>query len=126
MYCALQPPKGNLGHVSGTESDSDSIQTPDVLTPMGLSGGFHFAGSSQPPLSSIAEARSGSGEDSDEDEPADSGWKTPDHRSKPRASGEDSTVLKSGYLWKKGERRKVRCHYPCIVKSRWLLNANAM
>ncbi|RXW23292.1 hypothetical protein EST38_g2569 [Candolleomyces aberdarensis] len=73
-----------------------------------------FAGSSQPPLSSIAEARAGSGEDSDEDEPADSGWKTPDHRSKPRASGEDNKVIKSGYLWKKGERRKT-------WKKRWFV-----
>lgn len=115
VHTRVKPPKGGHGHVSGTESDSDSIQTPDVLTtPMGLTSGFHVAGLSQPPLSSIAEARSGSGEDSDEDEPAGSGWKTPDHRSKPRASGEDSTVLKSGYLWKKGERRKT-------WKKRWFV-----
>ncbi|KAJ2918454.1 hypothetical protein MD484_g1967, partial [Candolleomyces efflorescens] len=114
VHTRAKPSKSSHGHVSGTESDSDSILTPDVLTPMGFSSGFHVGGSSQPPLSSIAEARSGSGEDSDEDEPADSGWKTPDHRSKPRASGEDSTVLKSGYLWKKGERRKT-------WKKRWFV-----
>ncbi|KAF6759884.1 pleckstrin-like protein [Ephemerocybe angulata] len=109
----LQAAKANAGHVSGTESDSDSILTPDVLAhPTGHS--FNIANSSNPPLSSIAERRSGSGaEDSDEDEPADSGWRTPDNRTKPRNSGEES-VLKSGYLWKKGERRKT-------WKKRWFV-----
>ena len=59
---------------------------------------------SQPPLSSIAERRSDSGEDTDDDE---GGWKTADVRaSQPRSSIDDS-VIKAGYLWKKGERRKV-------------------
>lgn len=70
---------------------------------------FHggSVGGSQPPLSSIAERRSASGDETeDEDEPADSGWRTPDNRTKPTNTGEER-ILKSGYLWKKGERRKV-------------------
>lgn len=63
--------------------------------------------SSLPPLSSIAERRSGSGEDSeDEEDVAEGGWKTADVKKKPRDSADES-VIKSGYLWKKGERRKV-------------------
>lgn len=60
----------------------------------------------QHPLSSIAERRSGSGEDSDEEEEEEGGWKSADIRGKPRDSVDES-VIKSGYLWKKGERRKV-------------------
>jgi hypothetical protein len=38
-----------------------------------------------------------------------SGWRTPDHRTTGvRRGGEgEERILKSGYLWKKGERRKV-------------------
>lgn len=60
------------------------------------------------PLSSIAEKGDGSGnEDSDEDDvdEGEGGWKTPPVRSR---SAADETVIKTGYLWKKGERRKVR------------------
>ena len=65
------------------------------------------ASSTQPPLSSIAERRSNSGEDTeDEDDVVEGGWKTADVPAKPRSSVDES-VIKAGYLWKKGERRKV-------------------
>ena len=98
----------SFGPVSGTESDSDSIITPDVSTSMGhVSSGLHTGASSQPPLSSIAERRSNSGEDTDEEEDTvQGGWKTADVPVKPRSSVDES-VIKAGYLWKKGERRKV-------------------
>ncbi|KAG6897151.1 hypothetical protein C0992_003738 [Termitomyces sp. T32_za158] len=76
----------------------------------GLSSSLH-SGSSMPPLSSIAERRSGSGEDSEEDEEED-GWKSADIR-RQRQNLEES-VIKSGYLWKKGERRKT-------WKKRWFV-----
>ena len=100
--------------LSGNESDSDSVFTPDVippspLSPPSISGGLLAATSSQPPLSSIAERRSHSGgEESEEDEEdEEGGWRTQDMLAAPRGSL-DETVLKAGYLWKKGERRKVR------------------
>jgi hypothetical protein len=61
-------------------------------------------------LSSIAERRSGSGEDSeDEDEDEqEGGWKMADGKQQPGPRGSaDESVIKAGYLWKKGERRKV-------------------
>lgn len=58
-----------------------------------------------PPLSSIAERGSASGEDSEEEE-EEGGWKSADIKGRPRDSVDES-VIKSGYLWKKGERRKV-------------------
>ncbi|KAJ7707434.1 hypothetical protein B0H17DRAFT_1032685 [Mycena rosella] len=99
--------------VSGTESDSDSIL--DTMAPSGVSAsGGTFAA---PLLSSIAERRSGSGEDSeDEDEDEEEGgWKTADARDKPHPRGSaDESVIKAGYLWKKGERRKT-------WKKRWFV-----
>lgn len=101
--------------VSGTESDSDSIVSPNVMSPpgQGLSGSLHAGSSMQPPLSSIAERRSGSGEDSDEEEEEEGGWRSADIRGRPRDSVDES-VIKSGYLWKKGERRKT-------WKKRWFV-----
>jgi hypothetical protein len=95
--------------VSGTESDSDSAIPPDVLPPsIGLSSP-KLTGSISQPLSSIAERRVGSGEESeddDEDDEEEGGWKSADVRG--RATGNtEETVIKAGYLWKKGERRKV-------------------
>ncbi|KAH9481305.1 Pleckstrin homology domain-containing family A member 1 [Psilocybe cubensis] len=105
------------GPVSGTESDSDSILTPDVSTPMGHPQSMHVGPSStsHPPLSSIAERRSDSGEDSEDEDAAEGpgGWKTADVRTKPRNSADES-VIKAGYLWKKGERRKT-------WKKRWFV-----
>ncbi|KAF9485132.1 PH-domain-containing protein [Pholiota conissans] len=103
--------------VSGTESDSDSVLTQDIGAPSSLhSGGIGMhvgTSSSQPPLSSIAERRSDSGEDSEDEDAVEGGWKTADVRTKPRNSADES-VIKAGYLWKKGERRKT-------WKKRWFV-----
>ncbi len=74
-----------------------------------VGAGGHGGAMTQPPLSSIAEARSNSGgEDTDDDEDEEEGgWKTA-----ARHNSVDESVIKAGYLWKKGERRKV-CH--CFV-----------
>jgi len=63
----------------------------------------------QQPLSSIAERRSGSGgEDSeDDDDEGEGGWKTADVATANPQGSADEGVIKAGYLWKKGERRKV-------------------
>jgi hypothetical protein len=80
--------------VSGTESDSDSGLTPAPE---------HTASSSAPPpLSAIAERRR-AGEDTEDDEEDTGAWRTADV---PRTAGDSD--LRAGYLWKKGERRKVR------------------
>ncbi|KAJ7158514.1 pleckstrin-like protein [Mycena filopes] len=109
--------------LSGTESDSDSILVPDALTSGAVtaSGGgstVYTAPSAQPLLSSIAERRSGSGGEESEDEDADEeegGWKTADARKAPFPQGSaDESVIKAGYLWKKGERRKT-------WKKRWFV-----
>ena len=85
MSCSNAP-------VSGTESDSDSGLTPE-----------HAASSSAPPqLSAIAERRR-AGEDTEDDEEGTGAWRTADD---PRTAGDSD--LRAGYLWKKGERRKVR------------------
>lgn len=85
--------------ISGTESDSDSPEQ-------------HAASSSfPPPLSAIAERRQ-TGEDSEDDEEDTGVWRTADT---PRAAGE--TDIRAGYLWKKGERRKVR-HFMAPNKSK--------
>jgi len=99
--------------VSGTESDSDSVPQ-DILSnvvplsSIGASGSLKSGTPTNAPLTSIAERRSGSGDESeeDEDEEEEGGWKTADVRGKPRGSA-DETVIKAGYLSKKGERRKV-------------------
>ncbi|KAG6851142.1 hypothetical protein H0H93_001022 [Arthromyces matolae] len=100
--------------VSSTESDSDSIQSPSLMTSSGqvLSSTLHTT-SSVPPLSSIAERRSGSGEDSEEEEEEEGGWKAAASR-RPTQDSLDEGVIKSGYLWKKGERRKT-------WKKRWFV-----
>lgn len=73
-----------------------------------LSGIVLPSTSTQHPLSSIAERRSGSGEDSEDDEDdQEGGWKTAGPKTTPSHSV-DEIVIKAGYLWKKGERRKVR------------------
>ena len=108
-FTATQSSNQSAGPVSGTESDEDAFNMSDVSQSMAhIGGGLHTgAPSSLPPLSSIAERRSGSGEDSDDEDVIEGGWKTADIRTKPRNSVDES-VIKSGYLWKKGERRKVR------------------
>ena len=62
---------------------------------------------SQPPLSAIAERASGSGEESEEDDEEEGGpWRTAD-KAQSMQDPVNEGVIKSGYLWKKGERRKV-------------------
>lgn len=96
------------GVVSGTESDSDSVLTLDVPPPVAHGASMHNApSSSQPPLSSIAERRSDSGEDTEDEEAAFGGWKTAENAGKKPRKSVDESVIKAGYLWKKGERRKV-------------------
>ena len=66
------------------------------------------ATSSQTPLTVIAERRSQSGaeESEDDEDDEDGGWRAQDVTGSSRGSL-DETVIKAGYLWKKGERRKV-------------------
>lgn len=71
----------------------------------------------------IAERGSGSGEESEEGtDDEEGGWRVEDFSAATRGSL-DETVIKTGYLWKKGERRKVRCHLAlralqCLICSR--------
>ena len=85
MSCSNAP-------ISGTESDSDSGVTPEQTA----------SSSAPPPLSAIAEQRR-AGEDTEDDEEGTGAWRTADV---PRTAGDSD--LRAGYLWKKGERRKVR------------------
>lgn len=97
--------------VSGTESDSDSVFSPELSSPTLQSfaplGTPVLASSSQPPLQSIAEGRAGSGEESEEDEDEEGGWRVQQEDDILERGALEETVLKTGYLWKKGERRKV-------------------
>lgn len=98
-------------HISGPESDSDSVLSPDLASPTSYSlasSGALLSGScsQKPPLSSIAERRSVSGgEESEEDDEDEEGWRSAD-RSGAVLDPMDESAIKSGYLWKKGERRK--------------------
>jgi hypothetical protein len=103
-----RPSKVAVAPLSGTESDSDSVLSPDFVNTAAHSG-LHPV-----PLTSIAERRVGSGEDSeDEDEEEVGGWKTADAGVTANNSV-DEGVIKAGYLWKKGERRKT-------WKKRWFV-----
>jgi len=105
--------------ISGTESDSDSIISPDnsALSPStSTSGGPIFTSNiSQPPLSSIAEGTLPS-EDSEDDRELDEDGEEGKAAHKRKSS--DETIIKSGYLWKKGERRKA-------WKKRWFVLRSA-
>lgn len=85
--------------------------SPEAALPSPLSAtGMYFPGAlTQPPLQSIAERRSGSGgEESEEDEEdEEGGWRAETLEQEQARGSHDETVLKTGYLWKKGERRKV-------------------
>lgn len=75
----------------------------------GASGTILPVSLQQQPLSSIAERRSGSGEDSeDDDDEGEGGWKTAQVGEGNAQGSIDESVIKTGYLCKKGERRKVR------------------
>nr|VWO94178.1 Non-specific serine/threonine protein kinase (EC [Ganoderma boninense] len=123
VHSAAKPPvkKPTLQSVpvSGTESDSDSVFTPDVISPSPMStsvSGALLAPGAQPPLQSIAERRSHSGgEESEEDEEdEEGGWRTQAPTGTTMQGSLDETVIKTGYLWKKGERRKT-------WKKRWFV-----
>lgn len=103
--------------VSGTESDSDSVFSPEAISPSTHASTALFAtgGLSHPPLQSIAERRAGSGEESEEDEEdEEGGWHVETREQELARGSHDETVLKTGYLWKKGERRKT-------WKKRWFV-----
>ena len=109
MLNDIQPPSVLTTALSGVDSDSDSILTPDVAPTTPLAASVTHGGAlTQPPLSSIAEARTNSGGEDTEDEEDDQegGWK-----SATRHNSVDETVIKTGYLWKKGERRKASISY---------------
>ncbi|TCD71989.1 hypothetical protein EIP91_000121 [Steccherinum ochraceum] len=122
VHSTPKPPKKpsvQTAPVSGTESDSDSVFSPEVVSPSPIAsasvGGTTLAASSShPPLSSIAERRSASGgEESEEDDQGeDDGWRIETEVTQRDALHD--TVLKTGYLWKKGERRKT-------WKKRWFV-----
>ncbi|OJA17147.1 hypothetical protein AZE42_05100 [Rhizopogon vesiculosus] len=118
VHSSARPKKAPLvspAHISGTESDSDSVVlSPDLVSTSYGSTGVLSGSITQPPLSSIAERRSGSGEESDEDDDEEEGgWRTANKIGTPHGSV-DEKMIKSGYLWKKGERRKT-------WKKRWFV-----
>ncbi|CAE6456736.1 unnamed protein product [Rhizoctonia solani] len=101
--------------LSGTESDSDaggalaSSFSPSV-TSQGVTSEFS---SSLQPLSAIVEKRSPSGEETDEDD-EDEDDRVFTARGPTEKEVKDELVIKSGFLWKKGERRKT-------WKKRWFV-----
>ncbi|KAH7106312.1 PH domain-like protein [Auriculariales sp. MPI-PUGE-AT-0066] len=108
------PPPVAPAFSSGAESDSDSMLSPDIASPSVSAGamyGIQSLGSPQP-LSAIQERRTASGEETDEDEDEDDGWRNAPSKmpAPPAAQG----LEKSGYLSKKGIRRKT-------WKKRWFV-----
>ncbi|KAF8688909.1 PH domain, partial [Rhizoctonia solani] len=101
--------------LSGTESDSDaggalaSSFSPSV-TSQGITSEFS---TSLQPLSAIAERRNPSGEETDEDDDEEDGRVFPT-RVPAEKEVKDEAVIKSGFLCKKGERRKT-------WKKRWFV-----
>ena len=117
FYILISYQPHNPGLISGTESDSDSILSPDATSAHPASN-LPFSLSTQPPLFSIAEQSPGSGgEDSDEEDDDGTGWRVANDGAKSAGVAKGvggqtraaDVALKSGYLSKKGERRKV-CH----------------
>jgi len=94
--------------LSGTESDSDT-HSQNQLSPDG-SGSFFSSTvttpggqvANQPPLSAIDEGDSDGDEDEDYPEGEGVGWQSVDGPHQ-----DEESVIKAGYLWKKGVRRKV-------------------
>ncbi|KAG9124887.1 hypothetical protein FRC07_009849 [Ceratobasidium sp. 392] len=101
--------------LSGTESDSDaggavaSSFSPSITSQNIPS---EFSGALQP-LSVIAERRNPSGEETDEDD-EDEDDPALARRGPAEKEVKDEVVVKSGFLWKKGERRKT-------WKKRWFV-----
>jgi hypothetical protein len=92
--------------LSGTESDSDAggVLTSSFSPSVG-SQGVASEFSSLQPLSAIAEKRNPSGEETDEDD-EDEDERVFTLRGPAEKEVKDEVVIKSGFLWKKGERRK--------------------
>lgn len=90
--------------LSGPESDSDG-PSGSYFSPPQTTAAADLA-SSQPPLGVITEKLNADGEESDDDEEGE--WQPPSTPSEFDDHNHDDVVIKSGYLWKKGERRKVR------------------
>lgn len=97
---------GTPSFISGPDSDSDSPFLHDVIPHSPKPSGSHFSSGSQPPLQSIAERSNLSGDESDEDD-EEGAWHRVAIRSAVDEQQDDEVVVKSGYLWKKGTRRKV-------------------
>ncbi|EPQ54326.1 PH-domain-containing protein [Gloeophyllum trabeum ATCC 11539] len=117
LHSVAKPKKSNVS-ISGTESDSESVFVPEYISPpsasASLTGGVLAGSSTQPALGAIAERRSASGEESDDDDDDDDdGWPVADKKGKHQGSTDES-VIKAGYLRKKGERRKT-------WKKRWFV-----
>ncbi|KIJ51431.1 hypothetical protein M422DRAFT_26849 [Sphaerobolus stellatus SS14] len=99
--------------LSGTESDSDSQVFMDVGSPVAHPTGVSYASSSKEPLQSIAERESASCDESDDDEDEEGNeWRIAGKKEEQRE--EEEKIVKSGYLWKKGSRRKT-------WKKRWFV-----
>ncbi|KAF9510298.1 hypothetical protein BS47DRAFT_1348222, partial [Hydnum rufescens UP504] len=96
--------------LSSTESDSDGPSGSYFAL---FQGGGSDLSSSQPPLSVIVEHRPVSGEESDDEEDEEGEWMPGPHDGKLEEANEEA-IVKSGYLWKKGERRKT-------WKKRWFV-----
>lgn len=98
--------------LSGTESDSDAggALASSSVTSQGITSEFS---SSLQPLSAIAEKRTPSGEETDEDD-EDEDDRVFATRGPTDKEVKDEVVIKSGFLWKKGERRKT-------WKKRWFV-----
>lgn len=81
---------------------------------MSLSSTF-FSPTAQPPLSAIVERRTASGEETDEDEDEEEGWRAGNTKlvGKDGTQGAQQEMRKAGYLWKKGIRRKVSSLFTC-------------
>ena len=116
--------------VSGTESDSDSVFSPDYSPSVNANSYFIAAPASHPlvsnasakHLSAIAEGRTGSGGEETDEEDEDDDECHPDANQSlnanmrlKRQTQHGDSMIKSGYLWKKGERRKVRVYEPLSV-----------
>ncbi|KAJ1307368.1 hypothetical protein OPQ81_001473 [Rhizoctonia solani] len=100
--------------LSGTESDSDAGGAlASSFSPSVNSQGITSEFPSMQPLSAIAERRNPSGEETDDDdEDEDERVFTP--RGPADKEVKDEAIIKSGFLWKKGERRKT-------WKKRWFV-----
>ncbi|KZS94154.1 PH-domain-containing protein [Sistotremastrum niveocremeum HHB9708] len=110
------PKKPQLApQTSGTESDSDSYISPDHG--INTSASIHTPGPASvhhAPLSSIAEAQTPDGEETDDDDEEEPDASELLNRRTTEEERKGEGVIKAGYLWKKGERRKT-------WKKRWFV-----